>query len=33
MTYDGALKCGDYCEECQLDMHTLERSGCQKAAV
>ena len=30
---NGALKCGGYCEECQLDMQTLERSECKKAAV
>ena len=24
---NGALKCGDYCEECQLDMQTLKRCG------
>ena len=31
---NGTLKCGGYCEECQLDMHhTLERCECEKAAV
>ena len=30
---NGALKCGGYCEECQLDMQTLEKRGCQKVAV
>ena len=30
---NGALKCGGYCEECQLDMLALERCGCEKAAV
>ena len=29
----GALKCGPYCEECQLDMQALERCSCEKAAV
>ena len=28
-----ALKCRDYCEECQLDMQTLKRCGCEKTAV
>ena len=30
---NGALKCGGYCEECQLDMQVLERCECEKAAV
>ena len=30
---NGALKCGDYCEECQLDMQALDRYECEKAAV
>ena len=30
---DGALKCGFYCEECQLDMPALEKCECEKAAV
>ena len=30
---NGALKCGGYCEESQLDMHALEKCGCEKAAV
>ena len=30
---NGALKCGGYCEECQLDMQALEICGCEKAAV
>ena len=29
----GALKCGAYCKECQLDMQALEGCGCEKAAV
>ena len=28
-----ALKCGGYCEECQLDIQALEKGGCEKAAV
>ena len=27
------MKCGGYCEECQLDMKALEKCGCEKAAV
>ena len=27
------MKCGGYCEESQLDMHALEKCGCEKAAV
>ena len=27
------LGCGGYCEECQLDMQTLEKCQCEKAAV
>ena len=27
------MKCGDYCEECQLDMQALDRYECEKAAV
>ena len=30
---NGALKCGAYCKECQLDMQPLERCECKKAAV
>ena len=30
---DGALKCGGYCKECQLDLQALEKCGCEKAAV
>ena len=30
---NGSLKCGVYCEECQLDMKTLEKCECEKAAV
>ena len=30
---NSALKCGGYCEECQLDMQALERCGCEKAAI
>ena len=30
---NGALKCGGYCEECQLDMQALERCECEKTAV
>ena len=30
---NGALKCGNYCEECQLGMQTLERCKCEKTAV
>ena len=30
---NGALKCGGYCEECQLDMQVLERCGCEKGAI
>ena len=30
---NGALKCGGYCEECQLDMQALDRCECEKAAV
>ena len=30
---NGALKCGAYCEECQLDMKTLEKCERKKAAV
>ena len=32
-SYNGALKCCGYCEECQLDMQALERCDCEKAAV
>ena len=28
-----ALKCGGYCEECQLDMQALETCKCEKAAI
>ena len=27
------MKCGGYCEECQLDMQALERCECEKTAV
>ena len=27
------MKCGGYCEECQLDKQALEICGCEKAAV
>ena len=30
---NGALKCGAYCEEYQLDMQALARCKCEKAAV
>ena len=30
---NGALKCGVYCKECQLDMQALERCECEKGAV
>ena len=30
---NGALKCGVYCEQCQLDMNALEKCDCEKAAV
>ena len=30
---NGTLKCGAYCEECQLHMKTLEKCGFEKAAV
>ena len=30
---NGALKCGAYCKDCQLDMQALERCGCEKAAM
>ena len=30
---DGALNCGGYCEECQLDMQVFERCGYEKTAV
>ena len=30
---NGALKCGVYCEECELDMKALEKCECEKAAV
>ena len=30
---NGALKCGVYCEECQLDMENLEKCKCEKTAV
>ena len=30
---DGALKCGAYFEECQLDMKNLEKCWCEKTAV
>ena len=26
-SYSSALKCGGYCEECQLDMQALEKCG------
>ena len=29
----GVLKCGDYCEGCQLDMQALERCECEKTSV
>ena len=32
--YDnGALKCGGYYKECQLDIQALEKCGCEKTAV
>ena len=31
--YTGALKCGAYCEECQLDLQAMQKCGCEKAAV
>ena len=30
---NGALKCGNYCEECQLDLQALKKCECEKAAV
>ena len=30
---NSALKCGAYCEECQVDIQGLERCGCKKIAV
>ena len=30
---NGALKCGGYCEECQLDLQALQKCGWEKAAV
>ena len=27
------MKCGVYCRECQLEIQTLEKCGCEKAAV
>ena len=30
---NGALKCGAYCKECQLDMQTLERCKCEKTDI
>ena len=30
---NGVLKCGDYCEECQLDMQALERCECEKTVI
>ena len=30
---NGALKCGGYCKECQLDMQALEKCNCTKTAV
>ena len=30
---NGALKCGSYCEECQLDLQALQKCGCEKGAV
>ena len=30
---NGALKCGGYCEECQLYMQALEACVCEKAAI
>ena len=30
---NSALKWDDYCGECQLDMQTLERCGCEKTAT
>ena len=30
---NSALKCGGYCEECQLDMQSLETFKCEKASV
>ena len=30
---NGALKCGGYCKECQLDMQALEKCKCTKTAV
>ena len=31
--FNGALKCGGYCEECQLDMQALEKCVCAKTAL
>ena len=30
---NGALRCGAYCKECQLDMQALARGKCEKTAV
>ena len=30
---NGALKCGGYCKECQLDMQALQKCVCEKTAV
>ena len=30
---NGVLKCGDYCEECQLDLQALQKCGSKLAAV
>ena len=29
----GALKCGGYYEECQLDLQAVQKRGCEKAAI
>ena len=32
-SYNGALKCGGYCEKCQLDLQVLQLYECKKGAV
>lgn len=30
-SYNGVLKCGCYCEECQIDLKAMQRCECEKA--
>ena len=32
-SFNGAMKGGDYCEECELNLHALQKREFEKAAV